>query len=299
MNKGLTVTLVYFDGEPERQVKAEYGNTAVVYRILKDSYSDIDLDTEKQLTQAGLYLLVNTKAQTVYIGQGDTHGSGTGVLARMLGKHTDGVDNWDTGYVFCHTNPAFIAPSELCYLENALYNTAVKAGGYSVINKVTPKSATLPTGKKFQCDQFKNECLFVLETYLSCDIFVQKKSAPKMLSMSNHGAFAGIKIYLSYTTKGVDAEGVIGLDGRSVTVKKGSAISTTNNLPNTKVQPALIALRDKLTTDGTIKNGVFTRDHVFASTSQAATIILGSSASGPERWKNKDGHTLKQLGYGK
>ena len=296
MTKGLTVTLVYFDGEPERQVKAEYGDTAVIYRILKDNYSDIDLDTEKQLTQAGLYMLINTKAHTVYIGQGDTHGSGTGVLARMLGKHTDGVDNWDTGYVFCHTNPAFIAPSELCYLENALYNMAVKAGSYSVLNKVTPKSATLPTGKKFQCDQFKNECLFVLETYLKCDVFTSKaksKTAPAVSS------FAGMNVYLCHAVKGANAEGTIGHDGKSVTVKKGSVISADNNLPNTKVQKSLIALRDSLTNDGTIVNRVFMKDYTFTSTSAAATIVLGSSSSGPDRWKDNTGRTLNQLGYSK
>ena len=77
-------------------------------------------------------------------------------------------------------------------------------------------------------------------------------------------------------------------------VFKGSTVSLQLGSVNTSI----IALREKLVSDGIIKVeenvAVLTKDVIFSSSSSAANIVLGVSANGPKTWKCK-GKTLKEL----
>lgn len=57
----------------------------------------------------------------------------------------------------------------------------------------------------------------------------------------------------------------------------------------------IVKLRKLYASDGTIENGVFTKEIFFTSPSAASDFILGNSTSGPLTWKNKEGMTLKEL----
>ena len=78
-------------------------------------------------------------------------------------------------------------------------------------------------------------------------------------------------------------------------VKKGAWISNACNLANQKGQAKYDELRNQLISDGTVKDRIFTTDYTFSSPSAAATVILGTSASGKEKWKNKDGVMLGDI----
>lgn len=54
-------------------------------------------------------------------------------------------------------------------------------------------------------------------------------------------------------------------------------------------------LRQKLFDAGKVKDLMTTEDILFSSSSAAADFILGYSVSGPQTWKAKDGHTLKEI----
>ncbi|WP_455502150.1 DUF4357 domain-containing protein [Gemmiger sp.] len=49
--------------------------------------------------------------------------------------------------------------------------------------------------------------------------------------------------------------------------------------------------------DGTIADGVFTKDCVFTSVSAAAAVVLGRSSNGRTEWKTLDGQTIAQSGH--
>ena len=51
-------------------------------------------------------------------------------------------------------------------------------------------------------------------------------------------------------------------------------------------------LRLRLISDGVIENRIFLKDYLFSSTSAAASVILGSSSSGMEQWKDKEGTAI-------
>ena len=53
--------------------------------------------------------------------------------------------------------------------------------------------------------------------------------------------------------------------------------------------------RKDLEDKGIISNLLFTVDHAFSSSSTAASVIYGGSASGPAMWKDENGVSLGDL----
>lgn len=86
---------------------------------------------------------------------------------------------------------------------------------------------------------------------------------------------------------------------RGFLVLKGSQFRLTprwKTLPRS-IQPILPA-RNRLLTDGTVADGVFTRDCLFSSSTAASQIILFAVVSGPRVWFNELGVPLKDIHAG-
>ena len=71
-------------------------------------------------------------------------------------------------------------------------------------------------------------------------------------------------------------------------VRKGSKISET---VTESFQPTYADLRKQLVEDGIIKDGIFTTDFEFSSSSTAAIVVLGRSANGRKEWRLLDGRS--------
>ncbi len=96
--------------------------------------------------------------------------------------------------------------------------------------------------------------------------------------------------------KDIQAQGV--LTEKGLIVKKGSEV-VIHDLPS--FPESLRTMKMVLIEEGRLikKNDVliFTKDTVFTSPSQAATMIAGYSINGKISWKFADNRTLKDLGY--
>ncbi|MNN12998.1 hypothetical protein D3C81_1260140 [compost metagenome] len=83
-------------------------------------------------------------------------------------------------------------------------------------------------------------------------------------------------------------------------VKKGS---TANIALARSLRPAIRDLRQKLLDDGVLmKRGdvySFEHEYQFKSPSAAACVIAGNPRSGMDAWRDLQGRSLKELGYGK
>ncbi|MCR4450885.1 DUF3780 and DUF4357 domain-containing protein [Aeromonas sp. CPF2-S1] len=83
-------------------------------------------------------------------------------------------------------------------------------------------------------------------------------------------------------------------------VKKGS---TANVALAKSLRPAIRELRQTLLDEVIlVKKGnvyFFTRDYLFQSPSSAACVVAGNPRSGMDAWRDLQGHSLKELGYGK
>ncbi|HCT3226644.1 TPA: DUF3780 and DUF4357 domain-containing protein [Enterobacter hormaechei] len=83
-------------------------------------------------------------------------------------------------------------------------------------------------------------------------------------------------------------------------VKKGS---TANIVLAKSLRPAIRELRQKLLDDGVlVQQGdvySFVHEYQFKSPSTAACVIAGNPRSGMDAWRDLQGRSLKELGYGK
>jgi hypothetical protein len=104
-----------------------------------------------------------------------------------------------------------------------------------------------------------------------------------------------IKDVEKYNIKRKDIEANMIIDKNAYIIIKDSTARITNNEFHSK------NLIKKFLQDGNIKLledkniYLFIENTVFTSSSAAASIVLGSSASGNESWLNKDGKKLGEL----
>ena len=284
-----------------------------IYRIPHDFA--LNLTEEKELKQAGIYLLMNSTANTLYVGQADSRDNGNGVLGRMLEPHSKKkeIDQWDVGYALTSGTPTFFGATELNWLEQFFYDEALKIGRYTLLNGNRPHAGDVSFSTKMLLNSYTEFAFFLLRVELGCDAFVGKGKKPTKKAQSVKVAPASVpapatpavpatpaplppaaataKLYLDRKSDSVHAEGVL-LDDKRINVSSGSVVSQKNNLANQARQGSNDALRKQLEADGTIVNRKFTKDYIFTSVSTAATIILGTSTSGNAAWKTADGTML-------
>lgn len=83
----------------------------------------------------------------------------------------------------------------------------------------------------------------------------------------------------------VTVEGFVVFAGASID-KRDSADSLSEGMKK---------LRQKLLESDKVDNYITKEDILFSSSSTAAKFLLGYSVSGPQRWKTKDGRSLKEI----
>ena len=106
---------------------------------------------------------------------------------------------------------------------------------------------------------------------------------------SNH-----LRMEFDCKSASANAHGLTG-QGMSFIVLKGSVVSS-GIMPSLKTcSPGYHKLRCRLENDGTIVNGVFTRDCEFASPSAAASVVMGRPTNGRIEWIAANGRSLKEV----
>ncbi|HHQ4483282.1 TPA: anti-phage-associated DUF3780 domain-containing protein [Aeromonas veronii] len=121
-------------------------------------------------------------------------------------------------------------------------------------------------------------------------------------NLSEQDTSAAEEVLFLYEAKQAKAVGrLVGeLSSPEFLVKKGS---TANIALARSVRPAIRELRQKLLDEGIlVKKGnvySFTHEYLFQSPSAAACVIAGNPRSGMDAWRDLQGHSLKELGYGK
>ena len=122
---------------------------------------------------------------------------------------------------------------------------------------------------------------------------VEKKPAKAKKSAPN---LEGLVLTLKSKEKDCHATGVL-QKKKAILVKAGSKISVESRLHLVASMQKNAQLRSQLIESGIIKDCVFTEDYLFNSPSQTASVLLGVSFSGNDRWRDKKGVTLgKRLG---
>ena len=310
-----TITNVH--GNDEGCVRAESKPIIIIYRI-PFSFAN-NLMSEQELKNPGIYFLVRnggakdagscdshnggsgftgsgligSNVPTIYVGQGDSHDDGSGVLKRMVGKHAEGVDEWDVGYAVTCGTPNLLDATALNWLERYFYDKACAVGRYQVLNSVRPPGKEPDMATKGVLMNFIEIAEYLLKRDLGLYAFekVGYRNIPIGFSDS---PLIGKQMFLSNAKAGVYAIGVM-TGYKSIYVYPGATVGKENRLMKQKRVEKYGQLRKELEEKGIIKKGEFVEGYEFSSASQAATVILGTSTNGKTYWKDKNGVSLEDI----
>ena len=152
--------------------------------------------------------LIGSNVPTIYVGQGDSHDDGSDVLKRMVGKHAEGVDEWDVGYAVTCGTPNLLDATALNWLERYFYDKACAVGRYQVLNSVRPPGKEPDIATKGVLMNFIEIAEYLLKRDLGLYAFekVGYRNIPIGFSDS---PLIGKQMFLSNAKAGVYAVGVM------------------------------------------------------------------------------------------
>ena len=289
---GKSINLYLMDGTANGRVKCTLANwTGVAYKIPR-----IELEKCKErddLKQSGVYFLFGTSDQTggnvVYIGQAGSRKNGEGILYRLQEhKRNPGKDYWTEAIVFTTSNNSF-GPTEISYLENRFCSLAQSAKRYIVKNGNDPTPGHITEEKESELEEFIDYAKIVMGTlgHRLFEPLIGNKQPPPDDPILVPEILLFLKRKSRKSGKVIQAQCKQTSEG--FVVLSGSHIET---IDSTSI-PAKI--RDSRRKASISEIGILQEDVLFRSPSYAACFVLGGHANGLTEWKNKQGHSLKDI----
>lgn len=287
--RGKSINLFLMDGTASGRTKCTLSNwTGVAYKIPRTT---LDLCKERvDLKQSGVYFLFGTSDQTgdniVYIGQAGARKNGEGLLYRLQ-EHKRNLDKdyWTEAVVFTTSNNSF-GPTEISYLENRFCGLALAAKRYKLKNGNDPTQGNITEEKESELEEFVDYARIVMGT-LGYKVFEPLVAVTPTPATAEHPVVEEPLLYF----ENANAKATGRRTSEGFVVLKGSKLSqkTTKSCPE-------IAIKERAKYSDRIDEGnTLTEDVLLSSPSAAAAFVGGSSLSGNELWKTKEGIPLKNL----
>lgn len=280
MAYGKVIELFLVNGTADSLIIAELSNwNGKAIKIPRIEVSSCDLD---DITQAGVYFLFckeDDGSDSVYIGEAEN------VKDRLVQHLRDYQTEkeeyyWNTAVIFIgrDLNKALIR-----YLENRFVEMARNCKRCNVLTKNTYRKTRMKESQIAVMEEFIDNVKILINAlgYKVLEPLVQKDIASTTVDDELLYISSG-----SVNAKGkVTAEGFVLFAGANID-KRDSADSLSQGMK---------MLRQKLIESDRVDNYETKEDILFSSSSAAASFILGYSVSGPQRWKTKDGRSLKEV----
>lgn len=273
-----TIKIFLLDGDPNGRLTCELSNwTGKAYKIPRNKIRDCtDRD---DLSGTGVYLLFGRDEEAndlVYVGEGEE-------ILKRIAQHLPQKDFWHETIVFVSKDEN-LNKAHIKYLENRLFDIAVKAGRYLILNGNTPTRSSISESDEAEMEEFLENVTLLVNT-LGHKVFEAKRE----VTSKN---IASVDIFFIKAARGADAQGQPTSDG--FVVFKGSKATLTTV---SSISPSFAKLRQNLIDKGIMtqvgESLEFTEDYVFSSPSTAAVMVMGRNANGLEEWKLPNGKTLR------
>jgi len=276
-----TIKLFLPYGDPRRLRTAEISNWNG--KAIAGPRTELDQILDRsELEQSGVYLLTGIDPDSgdpmCYIGEAE-------IIKERLKQHRN-KDFWIQVIAFVSKDEN-LTKAHIRYLEGRLIEDASKAGRVKVSNNQS-SGAKLPESDREDMEVFLDKILQLLPVLGSDLLTPIIKHTDKSASQDED---------LVCSIKGLLANGRRTSNG-FVVFQNSQAV--LENRPSAKKQhPYVIALRDRLVSNGTLElkdnHYLFTKDVEFSSPSAAASFIRGGGSNGLVEWKTKIGKTLKEI----
>jgi hypothetical protein len=287
MARGKELRLFLIDGVPSGRIAIELSNW--VGKGIKIPRNRLENSKDRpELSKAGVYFLfgrddITGEYNKVYIGESEE------VFNRALGHHRE-KDFWSE-ILFVVSKDENLNKAHIKYLEHRLYQMALSANRYEVLNGNIPTQSSISEAEKAVMEEFSENIGVLVGTlgYRVFDSLVVKQEKISILDENFRTAsipnpskdVTGYSIENSKVRAFAveNDEGFIVLDGSEIVDPPSEHFGKHN----------YCKLRDKLISDGSIvRDGIkliFKKNVLFSSPSAAAAVVLGRSANGPLEWK--------------
>lgn len=280
MKFGKTIKIFLLDGDPNGRLTCELSNwTGKAYKIPRNKVKDsIDRD---DLTSTGVYLLFGKDEESndlVYIGEGEE------ILKRII-QHLPQKDFWHETVIFVSKDEN-LNKAHIKYLENRLYDLAISANRYKIVNSVVPTKSAISETDQAEMEEYLENIKLLVNT-LGHKVFEEKREVlPKQTSNQD--------IFIIKAARGADAQGKPTSEGFVVFKGSKAATSTVPSMTASFLNLRQRLLDEKVLT-GNEETLVFSDDYLFSSSSTAAAMVMGRNANGLEEWKLANGITLRDF----
>lgn len=276
---GKTIRLFLAEGTPNGLQTAELSNwTGKAFRIPRIRLKDHA--TRDELRKPGVYILFgknDNNEDAAYIGEAE---NGMDRLLQQLAQK----EFWNEAIIFT-SKDKYLNKASVKYLEHRLYSIGKHANRYDILNECTPTKSEISEAEQAELEEFLYNVKLLTAT-LGHKIFEEIKET---LDKAGEAEI----VFYCRSGNGTDAKGTLSTEG--FVVFKGS-IFVASNQPS--LNPGYKIHKEQLIADGTLSssngNYILQKDYTFSSSSRAAAIALGRSASGPLEWKTEAGVVLRQ-----
>ena len=272
-----TIQIKIFDGNPNGLIMCDLQNSNC--RAYKVSRNEIPLFAGREDAEnTGIYFLFGkdtSNNETVYIGEAEN-------VCTRLKQHLRDDEDW-SGCIIVISKDNSLNKAHVKYLENKFYLLAKDSGRVDVLNSTVPTCSSLSEYDETTLEKFMSHARLLVNT-LGYKVFESVDDSA--ISIDDN------RIVFSITaTRGANAMGMIVSDGFAVL--KGSVVASTTV---DSMLESYGRLRASLYERGVISDqNVFLQDFVFASSSPAASVVMGRTANGRTEWKTEDRKTLKDI----
>lgn len=280
---GKTIELFLINGTADSLIIAELSNWNG--KAIKIPRIEVASCNRNDITQAGVYFLFckeDDGSDSVYIGESEN------IKERLIQHLRDYQSEkekyyWNTAVTFVgrDLNKALIR-----YLEDRLVEIARNSKRYIVLTKNTFSNTVMKESQIAVMEEFIDNVKVLINAlgYKVLEPLVQE-------NLPN----ASVDDEMLFITSGsVNATGRVTTEG--FVVYEGSTLDNKGSVNS--LSSGMKKLRQDLIESNKVENNVIKENILFSSSSAAASFVLGYSVSGPQRWKTKDGRTLKEIENG-
>ena len=270
-----TIKLFLYDGDPNSRIICDLSNwNGIAYKIPKNMLKDSTKDKFACVENTGVYFLFGEEdgIQKVYIGEAEN------LYKRLIQHLNDNRDSWQECILFTRVDNS-LNKAHVKYIENELYQSAIKSARYDVDNSNVPTRSTLSMTEEAEMKEVIDN-IKMLTRSLVFKVYIDASTQKRI-----------DKNIFYFKSKAFNATGYEAENG--FIVEKGSTINTVEAQ---SLHDSHRAIRKRLIEQGIIDNNyAFTENYLFSSSSNAGCIVSGYRVSGPQSWKTSTGKSLKEI----